>query len=71
MPHPEALRCLDQPPAFVPADTRRRAAVPDAAPRAHLDEHQRAVRLAHHEIQFAGAHGHVRSNQHEAAPLEE
>ena len=38
---------------------------------AHLDEHQRAVRLAHHEIQFAGAHGHVRSNQHEAAPLEE
>ena len=43
VPRPELERGRHQATPLAPADARGRAAVPDATPRAHLDEHEHAV----------------------------
>lgn len=56
---------------LLPADTRRRAAIVPLRPRTDFDEHQRAVAIAHHEIDFAATARHVTRDEPQALPLQE
>lgn len=53
------LSRTQQPLPFVPADARGGAAVAAPRTRAHFDEHERAVAIAHHEVDLAAATRHV------------
>ncbi len=56
---------------LLPADTRRRAAVPALRTRTDFDEDQRAVTLAHHEIDLAATARHIARDEPQALPLQE
>lgn len=49
----EVARGKDDPPLLDAADAGRGAAEGRAGAPAHLDEHQRAIALAHHQVDFA------------------
>lgn len=55
---------------LLPPDARRRAAVVPLRSRANFDEHQRAVAIAHHEIDLTATAQHITRDEPQALPLQ-
>jgi len=55
---------------LLPADARQRAAVTGSRTRTHFDEHQRAVWIAHHQIDLAAAAHDVARDEAQPLPLQ-
>lgn len=55
---------------LLPADTRRRAAVPPLRTSTDFDEYQRTVALAHHQIDLAATARHIARDEPQTLPLQ-
>ncbi len=60
-----------QPLTFLPPNAGRRAAIVPTRPRPDFDEHQRAVALAHHQIDLSAATRHVARDETQPLALQE
>jgi len=60
-------RSTHQPLTFLPSNAGRRATIVPARTRPDFDEHQRAIALAHHQIDLSAATRHVA--RYETQPL--
>jgi len=63
-------RGTHQPLSLLPADARGRTTIVLSRSRSHFDKHQRAIALAHHQIDLAAAAHHVPRHQTQALALQ-
>ena len=63
-------RGAHQPLSLLPANARGRAAIVPLRSRPHFDEHQRAIALAHHQIDLAATARHIARHQTQALALQ-
>jgi len=63
-------RCADQPLPLLPANACGRATIVPSRSRSHVDEHQRAIALAHHQIDHCTAAHRIARCQTQAPALQ-
>jgi hypothetical protein len=64
------LRGAHQTLPLLPPNARRSATKLPPRPRAHFDEHQRAIAVAHHEVDLSAPACHVARNKTQALALQ-